>query len=434
MILESLFNPATVLLIGASADENKWGNWLAEQLSQHRDTRKIYFVGTKAQDLYGIDCVTAFEKITDSIDLAVVAVSTDILESVVDQLLDLDIKNICIITAGLAEAGFIDIESKIVEKIKDAGIRLIGPNCAGLWDSHSRLYCMPLGNFIPGPVGIISQSGGVIADVADRLKEKGIGISRAISIGNNSISSIEHLVKSLEEDPNTEIIAVYIEDEPVIPYDLLNTCSKPVALLCPLSSPTTAVAAAKHTNSKVRYVFNCTYSIRDFVDKIEIGLSRQRAFDRRVQIVTDSGGMGVLTASACEYKGLLINPLTPILDTKLRETLDGHKLVSFGNPLDLVNVPNGFTDSLEAVVKTLQSSRDIDAIIVVLSILGSLEQDSYDIGQQIAQHIRQGKKPTVFVTQCLTSLGIKALLDNKITVVKDIESAVNQLDMICSAR
>lgn len=419
-MLDYIFNPQSVAIIGASNDASKWGNWFAEDLNQHNDRRSVYVIG-KDQSI---------RSIAEPLDLAVVCVPIYSFENTIDELLEHGTRAIVAITTGFGEKGNSELEQRIANKVAAAGSILIGPNCAGVWDAYSPLHCLPIGNFIPGNVSVISQSGGVIVDLAYRLREIGMGYSKAISVGNQSAVSCELLLQELEHDPNTKLIAMYYENVSLIPFKYISTIRKPVMLYVPWATDAAVRAALKHTNSKIVVAVNVARTMMEFVAAIQLALSNQpKPPSKRTMLVTDSGGLGVIMCTAAEFNSLLIDEPSEELKLRIAQVISPQSTAS--NPIDLVGKSAGFSIDAINVMRILQQSDEIDCIIATLH-MDSDDPSDYQRGVELAQIVRAGGKATIFTCVNFNLPGVRALLDNNIPVLRDAEIAAGIMNMFCS--
>lgn len=443
--LDILFNPNTVVIVGASSDNEKWGHWLCEQTITHKDLRSIYFVNPKEKIILGKKSIKSIDEISESIDVAVVAVSSSKFEKIVNELIDRRVKFIIAITAGLAETGKIgdDIERRILNKLQGSSSRLLGPNCAGVWDSFSPFHCLPFRQFDSGCVGLISQSGGIIIDVFLRLQEVRLGFSRITSIGNQLDISIVELIESYEQDPNTKVIALYIENTKDIPYHIFDKISKPIIFLTPSFSESTVRAALQHSNStlsiinekiKSNKIFHAL-TIREFVAFIQAALLNIRTNSNRIVIITDTGGIAVMLCSSANNSGLILNTLSDKLchsiDEKIRPLLPN---LVIGNPIDLVGIKGGFTTPTITLLNELLNSAEVDGIILILHLIETCDENpdaDRECGDRLSSIIKSNNKPTMFVCKNFNTPGVISLLENHIPVYQDVETAVKAMRTLC---
>jgi acyl-CoA synthetase (NDP forming) len=427
-MFDTIFNPKSVALIGASASEYKWGNRLAKQLLRHTEKRSVFFVNPNTHCVEGLACYKSIKDLPEPVDMAVINVPVGVFESAVDDLIKLGVKVIVGITGGFGENGGVGakIQKRIVQKCKKNKILLIGPNSQGIWDSKNEFHCLPLAEFKDGEVTIVSQSGGVAVNLATKLQERSIGINKIITLGNNADLNLFDLIEGLSEDESTKCIAVYMEDEPAFPFNKLIMLRKHVAVYCPKPTPTAVRAAQLHSNSQLKGVFNTAQSINQWTDAIQSTLVKQRSFGQRVLIVTDSGGMGTVLASAIEpYGSLLLEP-NKELARKIKNIPGISSKTLIDNPLDLRNITQVFSDQLVELVDILTKCEDYDTIVMNLQLFGEEDRD-VDAARKISNLINQSGKPFIFCTPNFNSPAIRVLLEEKCLVFKEPESVVTGL-------
>lgn len=398
--MNKLFNPKSVAIIGVSSNPNKWGNWLAEQVARHSEIRKVYFVNPKKEIIFGVPSLSCIDHIPEPIDVAVVAVPTLMFEKTVSELLDHGTDIIIGITADVNA----DVQKRVVEKCRLAGVYFVGPNCAGVWSNN--FHCLPVGEFTLGSVAMISQSGGVLVDVYDRLKEIGLGFSKALSIGNQTDLSFKDVLPFLEEDPATKIIVLYVENTDSIPYSYIGLMTKPVLVLSAIATPMAKTAATMHTNSELTYGADIT-SISDLIARIQLKLYNKTAKGNNIAVITDSGGVGVLINSLAERVGLNVVSYT-----------------------DLIGIPSAFSQKTYDVLDEVMRAPSVDAIIVNLHLYNK-DYDEKTSGELIAELVQSTEKPVIFSCRSFANLGTKALLRRSIPVYRDIETAIEAVKKLC---
>ena len=406
--LDCIFNPKSVAIVGASNNTKKWGNWVAQQITGSSQGRRIYFVNTQSDTVLGKPCISQIEQIIGDLDLAVIVVPKSKIEKYVDKLLIKKTKAIIILSSGFAE---LDQEGKqlqdrISEKCQQSNTVLIGPNCAGVWDSYSKFHCLPIGEFKAGPVAILSQSGGIIVDVYNRLQEVGLGFSRAVSLGNQARTSFNDILPLLEQDPNTKVIAMYVENTDSIPYSYIELMSKPVLILSPRSTSKARNAALQHTNSSLNHNTKLKiHSIRDLVAATQLALYNKKLLGKKISIVTDTGGLGVMLSSYAEQLGL--------------------EIVFYK---DLIGVPSGFSEDSVDILRQLLVSK---TNCIVMNFHLENDKDEYAVGLKLAQLANQSLIPVIFSCRSFESFGVRALLTEGVPVYRDIETVIQMVGMSC---
>ena len=211
--LRPLFDPASVAILGASDDPAKWGNWLARGALRGSHRRPVYLVNRNGGEVLGTRAYTSVTELPEAPELVVIAVPAAGFEQAVDDSLAMGARALVGITAGLGEAGgdAAAREQALVQRVRDAGAMLLGPNCLGVYDASSDLG-LASNEFPPGSIGLISQSGNLALELGLLSRRYSLGFSRFASIGNQADLDLAELVASYAEHPATELIALYAED------------------------------------------------------------------------------------------------------------------------------------------------------------------------------------------------------------------------------
>ncbi len=384
--LDFLFNPASVAVVGASPEAGKLSGIIIESIKNAGFKGAIFPVNPKHDSINGLKCYPAISAIDAEVHLAVFAVparpAVGLLREAIGR-----IKGAIIISGGFGE---VDDAGKSFEKdIKDIvrrfGIRVVGPNCLGIFDTCSGLDTF----FIPndrlkrpakGPLSIISQSGSFAVTAMDELAQEGIGVARIVSYGNRVDINESDCLEFLANDPDTGIVALYIEsvDDGRRFIEAAKKCSskKPVLAVKVGKMDAGASAAHSHTGAMTgRYeVYRAAFrksgitEVSGYEELIEgcRALSLQKpSKGTRVMIITDGGGMGVNIADAASAAGLQVPPL----DESIREDLSGSFPPFFiaSNPMDLTG---SVTDELFAEALEKAMSKDFYDIAIVAALWG----------------------------------------------------------------
>lgn len=444
--VELLFAPASVAIVGASTDPRKWGYMAAEQALRDRDRRRVHLVNSRGGEILGAHCLRSVGELPEAPDLAIVTVPPGGFERAVDDLLALGTRAIVAITAGFGEADEEgrEIEARVAARVRAAGAVMVGPNCMGVFDGSAPFRCMPWAEIDAGPVGFISQSGGLIMDLSMRLAQVGLGLSRAVSVGNQADLRIVDLVRNLARHASTELIAIYCE-APLAGRELFAAIQetvrdgKPVAVISPDSTAAARRAARSHTASLVsdrRIVAAAAEaagacyagSPRELAELLQALASPSRRPGRRVAVVSDTGGPVVLAAGEVERAGLEVPPFSATLQQALSAQLTPRAVV--GNPVDLVDNLN--VEPAVPVLRTLIGSGEVDAVLLNLhAFVHDTPALEAEMGRRLADVARAGGLPVVITCRSLEIPGVRALLDERIPVYRDGEAAARALALLC---
>jgi acetate---CoA ligase (ADP-forming) len=379
--LRPFFNPATVAIVGASRDATRIGSRLLDEMIRAGFRGEIYPVNPKATEIQGLKAYPSVRDVPNRVDLAVIAVPRDAVAGVVDDCAARGVRAIVVITAGYSEtnAEGKELQQQLLEKVRNHGMRMIGPNCMGLLntDPSVRLNASFSPVFPPaGPMAMSSQSGALGLAVLALAANRNLGLSTFVSVGNKADVSGNDLIEYWENDPATKVILLYLEsfgnprrfaqiarrvgrDKPIVAVK----AGRSVAGRRAAGSHTAALAAS---DAAVDALFRQAGVIRaetlDELFDVAVALSSQPLIQgRRIGIVTNAGGPGILCADACAGAGLTV----PEVPEETKKILSGFlpAAASISNPVDMVASagPGSYTQT----IGTLLSSSAIDALIVL---------------------------------------------------------------------
>lgn len=377
--LTALFDPASIAVVGASTDPAKWGNAVALQALRGTQRHDVQLVNRSGGEILGHQTLASVAELGGPLDLAVIAVPEAGFEDAVDGVLAKGARAIVAITAGLGEAGEQGRarEKALIARVRDAGAVLVGPNCLGLVDNTTATY-LSSNQFAPGDVAVLSQSGNLAIELDRLLAARGLGISRFVSLGNQADVSLVELIDACTADPATSAIAVYIEDFRdgrgfVDAAAAAVRSGTPVVVLAAGASTAAARGAQSHTGSLTSDSAVITaacelagailvHTPRELADAL-LAL-RQQAVPRgrRVAVLTDGGGHGVIACDVAESAGLDVPELGDATQARLREALWSQSQV--GNPVDLAGAGEMDPDSYARAFAVLQDSDEVDAILM----------------------------------------------------------------------
>ncbi|HZP49045.1 MAG TPA: GNAT family N-acetyltransferase [Vicinamibacterales bacterium] len=379
--LRPLLEPASVAVVGASRDPRSIGRRILRALTSNGFTGSIYPINPKADELDGLRCYARLADIPARVDLAVVAVPHARVLDVVDECAAAEIKSLVVITAGYAEAGAEGRarQQALVDKVRAYGMRMIGPNCMGVLNADPALRLnASFSPIVPpsGSVALSSQSGALGMAIIELATERGVGLSTFVSVGNKADVSGNDLLQYWEADPHTSVILLYLESfgNPRRFGRLARRIARSKPIVCVKAGRTRAGlrAAGSHTaalaasDTAVDALFRQSGVIRaetlDEMFDIAACLEAQPLPPgRRVAIVTNAGGPGILAVDACEAAGLKVVEFSAETREQLAAFLPAEAAI--GNPVDMVASagPDEYRRALEIVL----TAPDIDALIVI---------------------------------------------------------------------
>jgi acyl-CoA synthetase (NDP forming) len=339
------------------------------------------------------------------VDLAIVAVPRQYVLSVVDQCADKGVRVLVVITAGFAEVGAegAELQRRLVETVRQYGMRMIGPNCFGILntDPDVQLNATFTALFPPrGRAAMSSQSGAIGIATLAGARRFHLGISSFVSVGNKADVSANDLLQYWEEDPSTNVILLYLESfgNPRKFSRIARRVSrrKPIIAVKAGRSQSGRRAASSHTAAlaasdvAVEALFHQAGVIRaeslDELLNVAAGLSNQPLpMGRRVGIVTNAGGPAVLCTDACDQCELVV----PELSAQTKATLSSFlpSAAALSNPVDLI--ASATADQYARAIETLLSADEIDALIILYTAV--TVTDTADIARGILTGIEKGR-------------------------------------------
>ncbi len=347
MSLEKLFSPQCAAVAGSMGD-GKLGNVLIRQMQLGGFKGELYAVNPRAEGAWGAAAFPSVLACPEPPDVVVIASPAPTVASVLDDAGRAGVKAAVLITSGFAETGNIAGEGEILKTARKYGIRYVGPNCAGIINAHQAFY--PTLEVRPpaGRLAVVSQSGALGAVLLALAEEQGTGISKFVSYGNGSDLGPVELLQYLADDPQTDVIALYIEciRNGRLFMQALAACAarKPVVVIKAGRTDAGKRATASHTGSMAGSdaVYDTAFaqagalrvdSAADLMEVCQGFLSLPPVCGARVVIVTNSGGPGVLAADLAEELGLQVSEPPAEIQAHLRSFLPPH--CSLKNPIDL---------------------------------------------------------------------------------------------------
>jgi acetate---CoA ligase (ADP-forming) len=404
--LRPFFHPRSVAVIGASREPAGIGYRLLESLLGSGFTGTIIPVNPHATEIAGLRVYPKLTAVPNPVDLAVIAVPPNAVLEVIDNCAAKQVPAAILITAGFAETGGsgTSLEQQLREKVRQHGIRLIGPNCFGLMnlDPAVRLNATYTPAFPPaGRVAFASESGGLGLAMVTAARRMNLGLSSFVSVGNHADVSVIDLLAYWERDEATGVILLYLETV-VDPQRFRQIAKrvgrkKPVVVMKGGRTKAGQSAAGSHTaalatnETAVDALFKQCGVIRantleEFL-ALGTGLSSQRLSQgRRIGILTNSGGPGVLCADSCVTEGLGLPELSAQRQSALAAFLP--PTAALRNPVDVI----GFAteDQHAQAVETMLKGSEIDALIIVHVSVRA--QDNDPVAAGIVRGIRAGRQ------------------------------------------
>ncbi len=353
--LEYFFSPQGVAVVGASSDPTKLSYGVVRNLKEHGYQGPIYPINPKGGSLLGLTVYPNLAEVPDPLELAVIMVAAPQVPETLEACGKRGVKAVIVISGGFKEAGpeGAELERSLKQQAAQYGMRLIGPNCVGVMDTHTPLdttfiTAMPE----PGAIGFASHSGAVCGATIDYVLDIGIGFSRVASLGNQVDVDIADGIAMMDADPHTKVISLYAEGIPDGRRFVAAAAEvfrrKPIVILKAGRTSAGTRAVASHTGALAgagrAYAAAChragvmmVTSLQEQND-VAVALAMQPLPQgRRVALLTNAGGPAALAADTLDELGLTMADLTPETQARLREITPRGALV--GNPVDMLGGP-----------------------------------------------------------------------------------------------
>ena len=412
--IDRFINPRSVAIVGVSKDFSSISGKPLKNLIHHKYKGKIYLVNPKYEEIEGITCFSSLLDIPGEVDVALIAVSSARILQILEDCEKKQVKHLILFGSGFAEVGEEgkQLQEIVLEKARNMGISLLGPNCLGLLNVKDRI---PLGfstsfetkkGFISGNVGFATQSGAFGFSLFGIAQEEHIGFSYIINTGNeidiNTLDCMEYML----EDSETKVVAGYLEgipdgDKLVELSETSKHLKKPIILLKAGRSELGSKAALSHTASLTgsneafqavaRQLGLVTVNdIDDMIDAMKIFSRGKSAKGNRVATISNSGAAGITMADYSEMLGLDMVRLSSETVEKIKSIIPSYG--SALNPIDItaqaLKEQHIFTDTLNVLIE----DDDVDVVVIHTTFGGELGKK---ICNSIAEIDLQTDKPII---------------------------------------
>ncbi len=371
--------PTSVAVIGASRNPKSIGGRLFKNILMGDFTGTVYPVNPGAPFVHSIAAYPSVLDIPGPVDLALVVVPSQHVKQAIDECGKKGVKGVVVISAGFSEVGEAELEQAIVTSARRYGMRMVGPNCMGVLNSDPNISLdAQFGPTFPphGNVAMSSQSGALGLAILEQAAELGIGISTFVSLGNRADVSANDLLLYWEDDPASDVILLYMESfgNPRRFGRLARRVSKkkPVVVVKAGRSSAGARAAASHTGSlasldvAVDALFRRsgvirTNTLHQLFEVTTLLANQPLPHGRRVAVLTNAGGPGILAADAIEGQDLELPVFSDELQAQIKEHLSG--MAAPHNPVDMI--ASAGPDEYRECLKLLLQSDEVDAVIAI---------------------------------------------------------------------
>ena len=403
--MKHFFAPTSVAVVGASARAGKIGHDIIRNLQTSGFAGAIYPINPKSPEILGLKAYPSVLDADGEIDLAVIVVPAVAVLPVMEECAQKRIDSVIIITAGFKESGpeGIELEKELARIAKRGGIRVVGPNCLGIIATGSGLNA----SFAPvfpkaGSLALMSQSGALATAILDWSVQNGIGYSKFVSFGNGVDVGVVDLLRAWEDDPETRVIVAYMEGLPNGP-EFMRVAKevsqkKPVIVVKSGNTQAGARAVSSHTGSLAGSGEAYTaafkqcgviraHSVEELFDLAVAFAYQEIPRSRRVAILTNAGGPGIMATDAVETAGLELAPIGADTVAKLRTKLPPAS--NFHNPVDCLG--DAGADRYNFTAETVLADPNVDAALAVLTPQTSTQP--YETAEGLAAAAAKYQKP-----------------------------------------
>lgn len=394
-----LFRPRSVVIYGASSDPGKLSGRPLDYLKKFGYAGRIYAVNPRHREVQGVPAYVSVEEVPGAIDLAIVVVPAGSVTDAVERCAGADVGAVIIFASGFAEIGEEGTaeQERILAIAREAGMRVLGPNCLGSFSARDRAFATfstafddADGDRPDSPIALVSQSGAVGTFTYSTMNSLGLGVRYFANTGNQEDITAAELLTELAAAPDVDILLGHLEDG-------IDTCAlgrlaraaadaaKPLILLKAGRSPAGARAVGAHTASTAGddSIFDKIVaehgairvnSMEEMADAALAFTPRRRPAGTRVTVVTLSGGAGALASDTAAELGLRVDPWT----SQDRELVAG-VLPYFGSVANPIDVTGSMINDIGILTRTLDVVRNNDETDAVLVVLGNADKDAVEI-------------------------------------------------------
>lgn len=407
--LEGLFEPESVAVIGASSTEGKIGNILLSNIVKSDYDGEIYPVNPKGGEILGVDVYESIEELPSGIDLAVIVLPAKMVRETVEKLGKRHVSHTIVISSGFSEIGNVDEEEAVVQEAKKNGMRVLGPNVFGIYSAASDLNAtFGPSRIAEGQIALISQSGALGIAMIGKTASQYLGLSAIVSVGNKADVDDMDLLDYFAQDDLSKVVMIYmeglqngrefIEKVQEMPDD------KVLVVMKAGRSEKGATAVASHTGSLAGSdrIFNAAFKQSGILraESLNEAFNWSRAFastplpqgDKTV-VVTNGGGIGVLSADAAEKYGVELLDDQTYLKDKFEESIPDFG--STKNPIDITGQAG--KEEYEKALRKAFECDEIGSVVGLYCQTGTT--DPMNVAEAIKEiHDEYGEEKTAVYT------------------------------------
>ncbi|MEM2281687.1 MAG: CoA-binding protein [Candidatus Bathyarchaeia archaeon] len=426
--LDAFFNPKSVAVVGATKKMNKAGHIILKNFVENKRRGifrgEIYPINPHEDYILGLPCYPRLTKIIGELDLVVVVVPANVVPEIMGDAAAKKVKAVVIISSGFGEIGNHELEREVVAIAKKAGIRVLGPNCLGVYDSKTGVDMLFLPETkvlttgeevvatprpIAGNIAIVTQSGAFGAAALDYLAGRQMGVSKFVSFGNKSDVDEAEMLHYLSHDDETKVILLYVEDvksgRAFTEAASTVTCKKPVIALKTGKTEAGARAAASHTGAIAGsdQIYAAAFAqagiirVRDmeeFFNSAKALAMQPPAAGKNIAIITDAGGPAIMAADECELQGMVVKKFSEKTLQRFERLKEEGKIPKFAATINPVDLTGSVTSEMyELATELVFQDPEVHGVILLgLHHTPALQEDFVD---RVAEVASKHDKPIV---------------------------------------
>jgi acetyltransferase len=450
---DDLVAARSVAVIGASQDRGRIGGRPVHFLRQGGFTGAIYPINAKYAEVQGLRCYPDLASVPGPVDVAIVSVPARDVAGALAACGARGVKAAIVYSSGFGEVGAEGraLQDEITRIARETGVRVLGPNCQGVAAFHQRLNLTFSSAFVdagePGAVGLVVQSGAVGGMMATLLRERGVNFSYWISSGNGADIDVPECVEFLARDRHTRVIGAYVESardgrrlrDAVA---AARAAGKPVVILRAGRSAESARAAASHTGAVAADDRVTTallaeagatdaHDVQELLDDLYAFARVEPPRGRRVAILSNSGGLGVIMADTCARLGLELPALPGPAQESLRAFLPSFGAT--GNPVDVTAQALSDPALLPRSLEVLLRAEEIDVVVVALAMINRMNPVD-TIVRDLLRAQDGADKPVMVAWVASAPEGAAAIEAAGLAVFPDATRCLSALAALASAR
>ena len=438
-MLDFIFNPSSIAVIGASEDRRKVGHVIFRNLIEQGFKGKVYPVNVKRKEILGRKCYSSVKDIPDKIDLAIIAIPAKGVLPVIKDCADQGVKGVVVITAGFREIGGegIQLEKEITKIVKEAKMKMVGPNCLGVINTFNNMNATFAPNLPPsGRVSFFSQSGALGVALIDWAIENDFGFNKFVSLGNKADLNETDFLEYFGNDPDTDVILGYIEDikdgKRFLEIAQRVAKIKPVIIIKSGSTEAGARAASSHTGALAGSDRALTEAfkkagiirvngIKELFEMAEIFKVKKLPKGNRLLVITNAGGPGIIAADTADRLGIRLDPMSKSSIEAIVDKLP--PTASLYNPIDVIG--DATSERYKVVLEQAIKDEVVDGICVILT--PQAVTDTENVAKEIININKISEKPifTCFIGGKKVKSAVKILKSQQIPCYSDPSVAIN---------